>query len=199
MLFVSFAYAQENYFPEHIFYYDKSDLKFSERMNHIVDNRYSEQLRGMKEPSLLELSKDKSVKCYRFTWLRTFHHPMAFRIEVQKDNTGILTITENDGTGGSKPGKMNSINTTPISANEVLQFQQSIIQNKFWELPSSEHSNGRDGAQWIVEAVEEGKYHLVDRWSPDIGKSLTGRPIKDIAYMLMFNLGKLKIDKKDIY
>jgi hypothetical protein len=26
-----------------------------------------------------------------------------------------------------------------------------------------------DGARWILEDVRDGKYHLVDRWSPDTG------------------------------
>jgi hypothetical protein len=36
----------------------------------------------------------------------------------------------------------------------------------FWNLPSIEGGiRGTDGAQWILEGKEPGKYHVVDRWS----------------------------------
>ena len=41
---------------------------------------------------------------------------------------------------------------------------------RYWTMPTvEENSVGVDGAQWIVEGVRNGKYHLVDRWSPDTG------------------------------
>jgi len=44
---------------------------------------YSKHLHAMKEPLLFNRKVKKEV--YRFTWLRTFHKPMTFRIEKWKD------------------------------------------------------------------------------------------------------------------
>lgn len=41
----------------------------------------------------------------------------------------------------------------------------------FWNLPTTEQDTPGvvhvDGAQWIFEGVENGRYHMVDRWHPD--------------------------------
>jgi hypothetical protein len=51
---------------------------------------------------------------------------------------------------------------------------------------------GNDGSQWIIEGVRNGKYNVVDRWTP-----------RDSAYqelgMFLINLTDLDIPKKDIY
>src|SRR5271154_1251824 len=103
LLFAALCIAQEKYFPEHVFYEDKSDIKTGNDLSNGIDKWYSEQLRAMNEPSLFELSKDKRVESYRFTWLRSFNHPMAIRLMIQQNGSGILYITENDGAGGGDP------------------------------------------------------------------------------------------------
>lgn len=42
---------------------------------------YSSQLCALNEPLIFD---QKSGTIYRFTWLRTFHHPVAIRIQKQK-------------------------------------------------------------------------------------------------------------------
>ena len=50
-----------------------------------------------------------------------------------------------------------------------------------------------DGAQWILEGVRNGKYHVVDRWSPE-----KGDPVRGIG-ILALKLGRFKIHSEEIY
>ena len=36
-------------------------------------------------------------------------------------------------------------------------------------MPTEDSRLGNDGAQWILEGMKDGRYHVVDRWSPDGG------------------------------
>jgi hypothetical protein len=65
----------------------------------------------------------------------------------------------------------------------------------FWELVTHEDSvdSGPDGSQWIIEGTKDGKYHVVDRWSPK------GGPIRTLGLALAMDLGQMKIPSKEIY
>ena len=40
----------------------------------------------------------------------------------------------------------------------------------FWDAPTEDPGkNGEDGAQWIIEGRRQGRYHVVERWSPKSG------------------------------
>jgi hypothetical protein len=40
---------------------------------------------------------------------------------------------------------------------------------QFWRLPTREDICVIDGAQWILEGLKNGNYHIVDRFSPERG------------------------------
>jgi len=50
-----------------------------------------------------------------------------------------------------------------------------------------------DGAQWIVEAIKDGSYKIVDRWSPADG------PIRRIGLMMTIDLANMKLLYQDVY
>ena len=43
-----------------------------------------------------------------------------------------------------------------------------IERLRFWSLPTQEETPGvaLDGSQWIMEGIQDGQYHLLDRHSP---------------------------------
>jgi hypothetical protein len=56
---------------------------------------------------------------------------------------------------------------------EIQEFQLLFTQLQFWELPAvgaPEAEEMFDGSTWVLEAVENGRYHLIRRRAP---KSLT--------------------------
>jgi hypothetical protein len=84
--------AQENYFPAKTF--GKGQWAESEA------SIYSFILKKLEEPPLFTKAQNPSVEAYRFLWLRTFHNPIAVRMEVQPDGSSILTIKVADGHAG---------------------------------------------------------------------------------------------------
>jgi len=77
--------AQDSYFP-------KGALSDYDRVDIGKADWYSGQLRALDEPSLLEEAKNPSLESYRFVWLRTFHHPVAVRLDIMADGSGKLTV-----------------------------------------------------------------------------------------------------------
>ena len=109
------------------------------------------------------------MKVFRFTLLPSFDHPMAVRIVINHDGTGILYAKMTDGKGGYDPGKISNTVERKINKDIVKEFLNVIESENFWQLPTNKEVLGCDGEQWIVEGLSDGNYHLVDRWSPEKG------------------------------
>jgi hypothetical protein len=149
---------------------------------------YSNQLYALKEPIIYN-QNNKTI--YRFTWLRSFHNPIAIRIEKQNDIYKLYWKVA-DGYGGNDPGKL-VIDTFKLITKEKLNELLSLLKSaNFWNLPTLEENNGIDGAEWIIEVIENGEYHIVSRWSPR----------KNDFYkcgIYLIELTGLKIPEEDIY
>ena len=155
---------------------------------------YSSQLQGLDEPSLFALTGNATAHAYRFLWLRTFHHPIAIRLNIDPDGTGMLTTKMSSGAGGYSPGKLVQDSTRRLDATQIKDFLARIEQEGFWTAPNPiNDQKGTDGSQWIIEGVKGGHYHVVDRWSPSKG------PARDLGVFLAFDLAKMDIPKNEVY
>jgi hypothetical protein len=157
------AEADEPFFPDLVFYENK------ERNDFIVD-WYSKHLKVMKEPSLWKLSEtDRSATVYRFLWLPTFDHPVSVRL-VRCNEGAVLRAVLLSGRGGYEPGKIAVSKTAKITGKHWEDFQRLLDKVKPWEMPTKNpDAGGNDGDQLILEAARAGRYHIVDRWSPNAG------------------------------
>jgi hypothetical protein len=160
------ACALAQYFPLRV---------FSERpdLDQFIVTWYSKHLSAMGEPSLLKPSSRTGTETYRFTWLRTFHPPFIFRLSLLPDASASLTVKSTNGAGGYEPGRLTLNKTYKIGAADVQRFVAELNDLRFWELPTKEPKTatvGLDGAQWIFEGTKDGRYHVVDRWSPKDGR-----------------------------
>jgi hypothetical protein len=177
------------YFPIGVFAEGKSDNDFRARW-------YAEQLRALKEPTLSESTSTVPESTYRFTWLRSFHHPITVRITVRPNGMGTLTAKMADGAGGFKPGNVIANSTREIGTREVRHLRDLVQAMDFWHMPPEPAPNetiNLDGAQWILEASNGGNYHVIDRWSPGEG------PLRELGLYVARTLGKLDIPAKTIY
>ncbi len=150
---------------------------------------YSKHLRAMNEPSLS--CGDTNGDSYRFLWLRTFHAPIAVRIDRTPEKSTISAV-QLSGAGGYDPGSIADRTTRDLSAQNVDSLLAAFDTADFWHLPSWKTSMGADGAQWIVEARSRGQYHVVDRWSPKAG------PFQDLANRFL-SLARFQIPSRDAY
>ncbi|MDD4821653.1 MAG: hypothetical protein PHI48_03740 [Bacteroidales bacterium] len=154
---------QTNYAVNVMDYVSRTDSNFSGvQFAVFFMNWYSKHLTALEEPALNDSS---TTKVYRFTWLRSFDHPVAIRLENKKDRI-TLYWKVCDGTGGYEPGKLVTDKKKDLSIKEWALFQQKIDSIQFWNAPTIDNSRfGTDGARWILEGKESGKYHMVDRWT----------------------------------
>ncbi len=161
-------------------------------------NWYSKHLKALREPSLWELSRqDPKAEVYRFLWLRSFHHPIAVRLVVRQNGSGWINSRETFGKGGFQPGGIDRYGVSWLRKGLTQSFLAAIESGNFWDLPTladpSENAAKLDGAQWIIEGVRNGNYHVVDRWSPE-----AGNPVRAIG-LLALKLGRFKIRSTEIY
>ncbi len=150
------AFAEEKFFPAGTF--------GSKQLDDFRNNWYSKQLRVLQETSLY--GSPPAHETYRFTWLRSFHHPMTFRLEIAEQCAATLTIKETDGALGYGPGKIILNKTMDVGKADCEKLVASLEDMKFWSLATSSSELGMDGAQWILEGSKNGRYHIVDRWTP---------------------------------
>jgi hypothetical protein len=128
---------------------------------------YSKMLFALREPVLKNYNGDKEV--YRFTWLRTFNHPVSLRLEKQGNIIKLFSKVCN-GAGGYEPGKIIFDTTINLTQKQVDTANIKLDNAKFWTLQTeSSEDNGMDGSEWIIEVNKNNKYHMVVRWTPERG------------------------------
>ena len=141
------------YFPNSVFY----------EFDNFCNKWYSKHLFAMREPILFPNSSQ--TETYRFVWLRTFHNPIAIRIEKQQ-NIYLLTWKLCDGAGGYEPGRLSIAKQKQIDENTWENFKKLLNKIDFWKMDTEVKEMGFDGSQWILEGKVADKYHVVDRWTP---------------------------------
>ena len=83
--------------------------------------------------------------------------------------------------------------TRPLTRTQSEWFL-GLVTNKFWNAQAkAEKDAGLDGSQWIIEGIQNGRYHIEDKWSPETG------PIRDLGLAMVLGLADLKIPKEEIY
>ena len=142
---------------------------------------------------------DCGLESYRFLWLRTFHKPIAVRV-WSADSRYYLVVKELSGQGGYEPGRIIVSRLRSLSEAEWNNLRGLLSQISFWNLPTEEPrvqnpdgsvTVGLDGAQWIIEGLREGKYHVTDHWSAK------AKYRKVCLYLL--KLSNLRVKKTEIY
>jgi hypothetical protein len=152
--------GKSSYFPRQILGNDMSP-------KHSVAGWYSRHLQAMGEKSLLDIS-DAETEVYRFLWLRTADEPIFVRVERRRDEINLFT-KELDGLGGFDPGKVLRSSEINLKREEFNDFLMRLEAADYWNLPTDNKQGGHDGAEWILEGVKNGRYHIVERWSPESG------------------------------
>ena len=150
------------YFPINSF----NDFSGDTLYNSFINKWYSGQLFALKEPIIF--SNETQDEIYRFTWLRTFHNPIAIRIEKQDGNYTLYWKLAN-GAGGYDPGELEINKQKTLDKKIWEEFISKLNGADFWNLGVVHNENGKDGSQWILEGKSTNKYHVVDRWSPGKG------------------------------
>ncbi|HEX6185153.1 MAG TPA: hypothetical protein VFZ44_14800 [Pyrinomonadaceae bacterium] len=151
----------------HLSYFPQGAFSTNEWGDKFRADWYSEHLSAMKEKPFY-YPDNSEAESYRFLWLRSFHRPVAVRVwSVGCER--FVTLKEMSGAGGYEPGQLLVDRTRKLSQDEWDEFTRLLEQTCYWELPTTDERLGNDGAHWILEGVRAGRYHVVDRWTPEGG------------------------------
>jgi hypothetical protein len=130
----------------------------------------TDHLKVMAEKPLPRRMEDAESHVYRFTCLRTFHEGFCVVLEIMPDGTAHLTYKMESGRGGYGAGFLRMSGQMSVSKSSSEEFVGWVNTGGFWTLPRHDrNSAGLDGSSWILEGVQDGKYHVIDRWSPEAG------------------------------
>ena len=159
--------------------------------NQFRNNWYSKHLRAMNEESLYS-PDNEWVESYRFLSLRSFHNPIAVRI-WKCGSVRFVSVKVLDGAGGYEPGELKVDRKRELTPEEWSGFMRHLDDSCYWQLPTRDDSvAGLDGSQWIFEGVKGGRYHVVDRWTPQNGS------YRELC-LYALKLSGLKIDTSELY
>jgi hypothetical protein len=165
---------------------DKNPQYFPSTFNSFERVWYHGQLATCQEPSLYEnrLSGDT---IYRFSWIPSFHHTICARLTLKDDGTGTLELKQLSGAGGYNPGHLASSQTIVARKDEVQSVLVLIGNLNFWHRADGEINNqsGTDGSEWVLEGISDGKYRIVEMWSPSSG------PLVDVGRLMVETIGNL--------
>ena len=133
---------------------------------------YSSFLASAAEPSLYLASQSQrppGSATLRFTWLRSFHAPVAIRIETAGPGRHRLVAKQLSGAGGYEPGHVEKTIDRVLTAEEAGRLQAMLARARVFGLTPDPCRGGTDGSGWIFESVDAGGYHYAAVWSPDDG------------------------------
>jgi hypothetical protein len=131
---------------------------------------------------------------YRFTYLPSFHASRFVAVGLESGQPvvrGVVLTRERM----DQPGKV-SRRTRRVLTHEEWQILLQRLQNAgMWEPTDKNDSSGVDGAQWLLEGRQDGKYRLHDVWCPSPARF--PQYVKVCLYML--ELARIKPPEEELY
>lgn len=132
------------------------------------ESYYTRYLAAMKEPSLFSRATDRPKVEFRFTWLRSFHDPIAIRIYEQGQDHMIRAIRLAHQQDYS-PGRATLDVTRRLTDTEWKSIQGLLDMEFLLKAPTEAEllagSGGMDGARWIYETCRGEQYQMLDFWA----------------------------------
>lgn len=184
------------YYPTNLFMNLPTDWECIKSIDYLFEAEDSEgtiswltqQLKNLNEPNLYN-TNSKSI-IYRFTWLRSFHHPISVRIEKNdKDHNVYWAIGK--GAGGYEPKGLKRKGKRKISSNDWQIFESLLNKANYKNLPNKEYVLMTDGATWTLEHKESDIFEAKN----------TNNPSKEFESLCLYlvKLANIKIKEDEIY
>lgn len=123
---------------------------------------FSALLKQFEDPSIYT---DTAHPAVRLLYVRSFNDPVMVRLFYQDGRWMLISKRASDGI--HIPLHIEFERGTRVSDSFVSSVKESLDRIGFWSMPTAEENAGLDGADWLLEARLDGRYHLVNRWSPD--------------------------------
>lgn len=150
----------------------------------------STQLAALDEPCLYGQKVAANDSIYRFTWLRTFHNPIAIRIEKIKNATFIYW-TVGKGSGGYEPKGIEKSGKRKVKENDWRTFINLTEELNMEKWPNSVYVPIMDGAYWILEQKTDVNFKAI--------KTKRGGGCFRECCLFLLKLTNIKVKVEDIY
>lgn len=137
---------------------------------------FAGELRGLREKPLYPV-RDASSDTLRFTWLRSFHAPVAVRTDRLADGRVRLRAKRLAGNGGCSLQGEGCEVVRILEASEVSRLD--AVRRAALSAPPQVCRDGLDGARWLVESTDGGEYRFAQRWTPEDG------PIRELGLTML--------------
>jgi len=125
---------------------------------------YSNILDRFGEQSLM-VAKPSRTKVFRFLLIPTWGNPRSVHLSIT-DGFAKIEGKRLYGQGGYDPGKLIEKTSFKLTEAEVKELTTLYDKLDFFNLNTRDKMQGKDGSKWILEVVDERKYHVIVRWSP---------------------------------
>ena len=177
------------------------------------ESYYTKYLSAMKEPSLFDRGQDHPTFAFRFTWLRSFHDPIAIRIWKSKDGH-MMRVVRLAYQKDHRPGRISVDNTRKLKEDEWQGIEKAMnvpsLQKPLTDAEELAAMIGNDGSMWIFETWANQKYQMIEFWclkeyGPKHYDFLPDpKQIRDTAALFQFSLkliklAELKIPAHELY
>lgn len=143
-----------HYFPSDTFKGRESDFLVS---------RYSRVLYSMAEKPLWPPSS-ATPAVFRLTHIGAWGGSESITLTTAPGDTGTLYRKSFN----SSLRKAQTDPTIQLSSDQLFSFMEALKQADYMHMPTQEVSDGLDGADWVLEGVQDGEYHIVSRWCPGV-------------------------------
>lgn len=143
-----------NYWPPGTFYED-------EERDRYLRGYYGTMLCALGEPAL---EAPEGERALRWTWLRSFDPSFAVTLTTVGDGAR-LTWGELRFPDGDESDLIYLRGARELGARDLASVDRLLADLDFWSLPTRGKGGGLDGSMWLVEVVEPGRRHVVERWN----------------------------------
>ena len=116
---------------------------------------------------LAAAGRERQATEYRLLWLPSFDHSALVHLS-RSPSGGLLGAIVVDGLGGYEPGHVALDKTVALRNRQWAEIERRIDLSGFWSLATKRPDDGgSDGDQLVLEGLQNGRYHVVDRWEPE--------------------------------
>ena len=152
---------------------------FQSQAGNFMVEWYSSVLYGLGEKPLWPA--DPKQVTYRFVWMRSFHDQVSITMAVQPEGDSQIRLQVYRRVPQQLESRMQS-----LSKDQVREVIALIEAANFWKMTTEgEGPRGTDGAEWVLEGVQGGQYHIVTRW--DASGTVFGKALLKLLRLSNYN------------
>lgn len=153
---------------------------------------FCEQLRAMGESPLLEVTP-RGSRSFRLTILPTWGNAVSVRMMVS-DGVARFEGRRLQNQAGYEVGPLAEVASSSLSGAQLHALIAAFDRSGVSTMAPTARSGVRDGSEWILEFVEAGRWHVVERSTPNYDTKKRGLSGFLEFCTLLYRFGPLRGD-----